>query len=136
MASSCTMLRTRSASVGPMRCARPRSRSCAGNEMETVRLFRFALADGPTNMAVDETLLEAAAAGTASLRFYGWSAATLSLGYFQRAADRLVALPWVRRPSGGGAIVHHLEVTYCLALPAGRPWQSGESWLPRVHTLI
>ena len=37
-------------------------------------------------MAADEALLEAASRGVASLRFYGWSEATLSLGYFQPAA--------------------------------------------------
>ena len=93
-------------------------------------------------MAADEALLEAAAAGAASLRFYGWSQPTLSLGYFQasgavRAYPRLGELAWVRRPSGGAALVHHLEVTYALALPAGSPWQKrGESWLCRMHTFL
>ena len=59
-------------------------------------------------MAADEALVRSAAEGIASLRFYGWSAATLSLGYFQPHSTRfsdplLAALPWVRRPSGGAA---------------------------------
>jgi lipoate-protein ligase A len=93
-------------------------------------------------MAADETLLEAAAAGTASFRLYAWSQPTLSLGYFQpsaacRAYPRLSELAWVRRPSGGEALVHHHEVTYALALPAGAPWQkSGESWLKRMHGIL
>jgi lipoate-protein ligase A len=93
-------------------------------------------------MAADETLLEAAVAGTASFRLYGWSQATLSLGYFQAAApcraDPLLApLPWVRRPSGGETLVHHHELTYALALPAGPPWQRrGESWVRRMHRLL
>ncbi len=93
-------------------------------------------------MAADETLLQAAAGGTASFRLYGWSQPTLSLGYFQcstirRASPRLSELAWVRRASGGAALVHHLEVTYTLALPAGAPWQrSGESWLRRMHGLL
>src|SRR5262249_15546865 len=45
-------------------------------------------------------------------------------------------LPWVRRPSGGGAIIHDIEVTYCLALPAGSPWQTAESWLLRMHAIV
>jgi lipoate-protein ligase A len=100
------------------------------------------MADGAWNMAADEVLLEAAAAKTASLRFYGWSQPTLSLGYFQaeavrRAYPRLEQLAWVRRPSGGAALVHHLELTYALALPTGAPWQKhGESWLRRMHTII
>ena len=109
--------------------------------MLACRLLPYAVVDGPHNMAADEALLESAAAGTASLRFYGWSAATLSLGYFQpeqlrRSDARLAALPYVRRPSGGAALVHHHEVTYALALPAGPPWQSGEPWLGRMHAII
>jgi lipoyl(octanoyl) transferase len=105
------------------------------------RLFSYAVADGPRNMATDEVLLESAAAGVASLRFYGWSQATLSLGYFQpqalRLEDPLLApLPFVRRPSGGATLIHHHEVTYCLALPEGRPWQSRDSWLCRMHGII
>jgi len=46
-------------------------------------------APGAWNMAVDETLLEAAANdGLCTLRFYRWIEPTLSLGYFQAYADR------------------------------------------------
>jgi lipoate-protein ligase A len=90
------------------------------------RLLPFRVAGGAWQMAADEVMLEAAAAGVASLRFYGWPEANLSLGYFQpeaarRSDARLAALPWVRRPSGGSALVHHHELTYALAVPAGRP---------------
>jgi lipoate-protein ligase A len=92
-------------------------------------------------MAADEVLLEAALAGVASLRFYGWTPATLSLGYFQSERvrlgnDRLAGLPFVRRPSGGGTLIHHHEITYAFGLPAGPPWQTGQSWLGRMHALI
>lgn len=79
---------------------------------------------GPWNMAVDEAMLEAAAAeGQCMLRFYRWQQATLSLGYFQVYADRQrheasLACPTVRRLSGGGAIVHDAELTYSLAVPS------------------
>jgi lipoate-protein ligase A len=53
-----------------------------------IRLLPYADADGPTNMAADETLLDSAVAGVASLRFYGWTSATASLGYFQPAKVR------------------------------------------------
>jgi lipoate-protein ligase A len=106
-----------------------------------IRILPYADADGATNMAADETLVRSAAEGVASLRFYGWTAATLSLGYFQpcavRLADaRLALLPWVRRPSGGATLVHHHELTYAIALPSGSPWQSGEPWMPRMHRII
>jgi lipoate-protein ligase A len=105
------------------------------------RLLPLAAWDGVHNMAADETLLESAVAGVASLRFYTWCEPTLSLGYFQaerlRLTDRsLASLPWVRRPSGGAALIHDREVTYALALPAGPPWQTGPSWLGRMHAII
>jgi lipoate-protein ligase A len=111
-------------------------------QLSHCRLLPFRIADGAWNMAADETLLEAVAAGVASLRLYGWSRPTLSLGYFQaeamcRAYPHLGELAWVRRPSGGAALVHHLEITYALALPAGPPWQKrGESWLRRMHAVL
>jgi len=80
-------------------------------------------AEGAWNMAVDEALLtDAAESGQATLRFYQWNEPTLSLGYFQRHADRQahppsVNCPLVRRPSGGGAIIHDTELTYSLTLP-------------------
>jgi lipoate-protein ligase A len=109
--------------------------------MTTCRLLPYAVADGPHNMAADEVLLETALAGVASLRLYGWAEATVSLGYFQperlRQADALVAgLSFVRRPSGGAALIHHHEITYALGLPPGPPWQTAESWLCRMHTIL
>ncbi len=106
-----------------------------------LRLLPFESLQGASNMAADEVMLHAADAGLASLRFYTWAEPTLSLGYFQAAAARLADplladIAWVRRSSGGGAILHHRELTYCLALPAGLPWQTKESWLCRMHHLI
>ncbi len=74
---------------------------------------------GIRNMSVDEALLES---GRPVFRFYRWSEATVSLGYFQRYEDRNLHVPsrlapLVRRRSGGGAIVHDNELTYSLTLP-------------------
>jgi lipoyl(octanoyl) transferase len=109
--------------------------------MLPVRLLPFASALGPTNMAADEAMLESAAERVvASLRFYTWTEPTLSLGYFQPAEARRACtaaeLPWVRRSTGGAAIVHHRELTYALALPPGKAWQSRESWVCRFHNLL
>jgi len=105
-----------------------------------VRVLPFETAPGPFNMAADEALLESAQNGQASLRLYQWSEATVSLGYFQPATARLDqglgALPFVRRPSGGGTLVHHHELTYCLALPLTDPFASVEKWMPRMHGII
>ncbi len=107
----------------------------------TLRLLPFADADGATNMADDEAMLEAAVEGVASLRFYTWSEPTVTLGYFQPAAGRsenelLAGLPWVRRSTGGAAIVHHHELTYALALPAGNEWHGAEPWICRFHHIV
>lgn len=102
-----------------------------------LRLLPTESLSGPENMAADEVMLLAAAdRNIASLRFYTWSVPTLSLGYFQPAAPRLTDVVWVRRPSGGAAILHHHELTYCLALPIGAPWQTKESWICRFHHLV
>ncbi|MEZ5989917.1 MAG: lipoate--protein ligase family protein [Planctomycetota bacterium] len=78
-------------------------------------------AAGDWNLAVDEALLEDTA--RLWLRFYAWDPPTISLGYFQAAADFAgEARPLVRRPTGGGAILHADELTYCLAV--------GEDLLP------
>ena len=70
-------------------------------------------ADGAWNMAVDEVLLQGAAASP-TLRLYGWDPSTISLGRFQRTFPPGVppGTPVVRRPTGGGAIYHDGEVTF------------------------
>lgn len=77
---------------------------------------------GPMNMAVDEALLLSAPRSGPTLRFYQWEEPTLSLGYFQNAAERSqheasAACPIVRRSTGGGAILHHYELTYSFVTP-------------------
>jgi lipoate-protein ligase A len=108
--------------------------------MPPIRLLPFAAASGAGNMARDEALLLSAAdRGVASLRFYTWTEPTVSLGYFQPAAERLPELAYVRRATGGAAIVHDppTEITYSLALPPGPHWQPpGESWICRMHYFV
>ncbi|MFV1966566.1 MAG: biotin/lipoate A/B protein ligase family protein [Pirellulaceae bacterium] len=80
-------------------------------------------ATGTWNMAMDEALVEwAGRTGGTCLRFYQWSPATLSLGYFQTITSRQSHsasrdIPLVRRASGGGAIIHDRELTYSLVFP-------------------
>jgi lipoate-protein ligase A len=94
-------------------------------------------------MAADEAVLESAVQhGDCTVRIYRWNAATVSLGYFQPAEQtalypQLADLPVVRRLSGGGAIVHHYEVTYSCMLPAAHPLAADPTALyGRVHTAI
>jgi lipoate-protein ligase A len=98
---------------------------------------------GTCNMAVDEVLLiDSAEHNTATLRFYSWNEPTLSLGYFQRYADRehhaaSRACAIVRRQTGGGAILHDRELTYSLALPASHPFaKQNEKLYQIVHEVF
>jgi len=91
----------------------------------TWRLLRSAWADGATNMAVDEAILRAVAAGQVppTLRLYAWEPACLSLGRGQPLADvdlqalRAADFGLVRRPTGGKAILHVDELTYSVLAP-------------------
>jgi lipoate-protein ligase A len=80
-------------------------------------------------MAVDEAMLIALAEGRVppTLRFYGWNPAALSIGYFQKVAEinrealEHAGYGFVRRPTGGRAVLHADELTYCLVIPEGHP---------------
>lgn len=83
---------------------------------------------GSLNMARDISILESVAAGKSEplLRLYGWSPPCLSLGKHQTidAVDlgfcEEHGVDVVRRPTGGRAVLHHLELTYSLISPLGR----------------
>ena len=79
-----------------------------------------------SNMDRDESLAESVRRGgfPPTLRLYGWTRPAISLGRRQQPDDLPPAilkrsLPMVRRPTGGGAVLHDLdELTY--AFCAGR----------------
>jgi len=83
---------------------------------------------GAWNMAVDEALVEAVDAGSSPplLRLYRWRPPCLSLGFSQpyEVADAAFCaahgVDVVRRPTGGRAVLHHLELTYSVLAPLGR----------------
>ena len=108
-----------------------------------MRLLIDEPADGVTNMARDEALLDWVGRGAAppTLRFYRWEPPTISLGYFQ-AYSEFEKLPppagelaVVRRTTGGGAILHDREWTYSLALPASHPLAAGGK-APKLYELM
>jgi len=78
-------------------------------------------------MARDVAMLEAVSERGAppTLRLYGWDPPCLSLGRHQgiEAADlefcREHGVDVVRRPTGGRALLHHLELTYAVVAPVG-----------------
>ncbi len=115
--------------------------------MNTARLLIDPPADGPTNMARDEAVLQRVGIGRSLpiLRFYRWTPATISLGYFQKYEDYLALPPpagelaVVRRQTGGGAILHDRELTYSLVLPLDHPLLQGlnaNSLYQRVHQAV
>lgn len=77
-------------------------------------------------MAIDDWLLDQLPLkpGQGVVRLYTWSTPTLSLGHHQKAIDpawrtatRQGRLALVRRPSGGGAVLHAGCLTYALLWP-------------------
>lgn len=110
--------------------------------MTAVRLIVDPGQPGDWNMAVDESLLQSAATGITTLRFYEWSVPTLSLGYFQEYLQREQHGPsrdcaCVRRSTGGGAILHDHELTYSFTMPAaGRGDSEGESVYDLFHEAL
>ncbi|MBI2322127.1 MAG: lipoate--protein ligase family protein [Chloroflexi bacterium] len=90
--------------------------------MTTWRLIVHGAADGATNMALDDALLDGAAAGgPPTLRLYRWRPPCLSLGYFQPLVDvdraacaaagvelvRAVAGPLGAPPFAGGVVASY-----------------------------
>lgn len=88
---------------------------------------------GASNMAIDEAILESVGQNRVppTLRLYAWEPACLSIGYAQPCADidraRLVdqGWDWVRRPTGGRAILHTDELTYAVIAPLTEPRLTG-----------
>jgi lipoate-protein ligase A len=91
-------------------------------------------ASGEENMARDRRQLDELVAGArpATLRFYGWAPACISLGLGQRpeevldlAAVRAAGLDVVRRPTGGQALLHDDELTYSVVASQQDPVVGG-----------
>lgn len=74
--------------------------------------------DGYYNMAVDEAMLSSyRLLKTPTLRVYGWKEPFVSLGYNQdpqKVLNPQEGIPFVRRITGGSAILHGQELTYSL----------------------
>lgn len=79
------------------------------------------------NMALDEALLDFSfKSKIPALRFYKWKPPTLSIGYFQKAYDSVNfkelenrGFGFIRRPTGGRAVLHDKEITYSITIPSG-----------------
>ena len=82
------------------------------------------------NMALDEALLKWHSEGKMPpiIRFYEWQPATLSIGYFQQSkrdidfnALNAQGISFVRRPTGGRAVLHEHELTYSIIVDEHYP---------------
>ena len=82
------------------------------------------------NMALDEALLDWHGEGKIPpvVRFYEWNPPTLSIGYFQKAEKEInltqvqaLGLGFVRRPTGGRAVLHEDELTYSVVVSEKHP---------------
>ncbi len=82
------------------------------------------------NMAMDEKLLQWHSEGSLPpvIRFYGWKPATLSIGYFQKAEKEInlskvreAGIGFVRRTTGGRAVLHEHELTYSVIVSEEHP---------------
>ncbi|MBO8163168.1 MAG: lipoate--protein ligase family protein [Brevibacillus sp.] len=99
--------------------------------------WRYVLTQGLSpamNMAIDEAILIKHSEGSVppTVRFYTWEPATLSIGYFQKAEKEIdVAaverhgLGFVRRPTGGRAVLHDQELTYSVIVSESHPKMPG-----------
>jgi lipoate-protein ligase A len=101
----------------------------------TWRLINTGASDGAANMAIDEAIMRSVAEGRSppTLRFYGWEPPCVSVGYSQsvrkeidldRCRER--GYTWVRRPTGGRAILHIDELTYSVVAPQGEARVAGD----------
>ena len=102
----------------------------AGLPRSTWRLVSMRAHDGATNMAIDEAIMIAVAEGRSppTVRFYGWTPPCVSIGYAQSMREtvdldacRAHGYTWVRRPTGGRAVLHVDELTYSITAPQGEP---------------
>lgn len=94
------------------------------------RFIRSGFGAPDYNMAVDEAILTAHSEGLVAptVRFYGWDPATLSVGFFQKALSEVnfdaleqEGIGFVRRATGGRAVLHDKELTYSMIVSESYP---------------
>lgn len=97
---------------------------------ETWAILHSGHHDAATNMAIDEMLLTWHSKGIIppTIRFYGWSKPSLSVGHFQNVKDTIDLLgvkkhqcDLVRRLTGGSAVLHDDELTYSIIVDESHP---------------
>lgn len=91
----------------------------------TWRVIRDGPQPGSRNMALDHALASRLSEGHGTLRFYSWSRPTASFGRHEPAAQvysdeaaEVMGVEYVRRPTGGRAVLHDSELTYSIVADA------------------
>lgn len=97
---------------------------------ETWAILNSGYKDAATNMAIDEALVHFHSQGDIppTIRFYGWESPSLSVGHFQDV-DKTIDLAgvekhqcdFVRRLTGGSAVLHDDEITYSIVVSEAHP---------------
>lgn len=77
------------------------------------------------SMSRDLDLLERVRAGEieGALRIYQWAEPAVTIGYHQKSFklhDASLTLPVLRRPTGGGAVLHVHDITFSMCSPVDR----------------
>lgn len=98
--------------------------------MDVWRFIPYEVNTAAANMAIDEAILQLHREGKVppTIRFYGWAKPTLSIGYFQKAKKEIdvlklqeKGLDFVRRMTGGRAVLHDHELTYSVIVSEDYP---------------
>jgi len=90
----------------------------------SLRLIRDGPMPGAVNMSRDEALATAEPSMKPALRLYSFEPVCVTIGRFQEypggldaAECRRIGVDVVRRPTGGLAILHASDLTYCFVMP-------------------
>ncbi|MEQ1858010.1 MAG: biotin/lipoate A/B protein ligase family protein, partial [Longimicrobiales bacterium] len=105
------------------------------------RRLPYGVLDGARNMALDHSLADALDHGRGTLRLYGWTRPTISLGRnepaeaFPLESLRRSGFDVVRRPTGGRAVLHDRELTYAVVAPL-KAWGGVREAYMRIHEAL
>ncbi len=85
-----------------------------------MKYLGYSVNSGSKNMEIDAQILENAIASSEKdilFRLYGWSPMCISLGRNQKGDFLTGEIEAVRRLTGGRALLHDNEITYCCVAP-------------------
>ncbi len=95
-------------------------------KMNRFRLIIDPPLNSAVNMAKDHAILQglSMSGSLPTLRLYRWERASVTLGYFQKILEcvnmcycKKNGITVTRRETGGGTVMHHMELTYSFTVP-------------------